>query len=320
MIALIAAALLAVIPVHGVVIANLQDGTTIVRTDPVTRMFPAQTRRYRLTPAATFRVGTTIDALLDPSRKPWSLRQAVAAASFAPGLPDSGRAVPVRIGSKLPAALLVDQRGRLVRLERAFSGKTLLLSFVFTRCPDRTLCPAISGKFAYLQRRLDPQRFALAEITLDPQYDSPAVLREYGAQYGARPQIWTLLTGTGSTIQRVLNEFSISSMRVSTSNFLHDDRLFIVTPGGSIAYVVETGTWDPLGVLAQARAVSGLASNPFERFKLALVADVVALCGGSESAGITLLELSLFTLLTVIAFAGVWAVARVLWPKRNTTS
>lgn len=319
MIALIAAALLSVVPVHGVVIANLPDGSTIVRTDEVARTFPAQTRRYRLTPRATFHTGTTIDALLDSSGDPWRLRQAVAAAAFAPGLPDSGRVVPVRLGSKLPAALLVDQRRRLVRLDRFFGGKTVLLSFVFTRCPDRTLCPAISGKFAYLQQRLDPQRFALVEITLDPQYDSPAILREYGAEYGARPQIWTLLTGTGSTIQRVLDEFSISSMRVSTSNFLHDDRLFIVTPTGSIAYVVETGDWDPVAVLAQARAVSGLASNPFERFKLALVADVVALCGGSEFAGIALLELSLFTLLTVIACAGMWAVARILWPKRNVS-
>ena len=320
MIALIAATLLTVVPVHGVAIANLPDGTAIVRTDAVAGMFPEQTRRYRLTPAVTFHVGTTIDALLDRSGHPWKLRQAVAAAAFAPGLPDSGRVVPVRIGSKLPAALLVDQRGRLIRLDRFFSGKTVLLSFVFTRCPDRTLCPAISGKFAYLQQRLDPRRFALVEITLDPQYDSPAILREYGARYGARPQIWTLLTGMGSTVQRVLDQFSISSMRVSTSNFLHDDRLFIVTPGGSIAYVVETGGWDPLAVLAQARAVSGLASNPFERFKLALVADVVALCGGSEFAGIVLLELSLFTLLTVIAFAGMWTVARILWPKRNVQS
>jgi cytochrome oxidase Cu insertion factor (SCO1/SenC/PrrC family) len=320
MIALVAAALLTVVPVHGVAIANLPDGTAIVRTDAVAGTFPAQTRRYRLTPPATFHIGTTIDALLDSSGDPWRLRQAVAAAAFAPGLPDSGRVVPVRIGSKLPAALLVDQRGHLVRLDRFFSGKTVLLSFVFTRCPDRTLCPAISGKFAYLQQRLDPRRFALVEITLDPQYDSPAILRQYGAQYGARPQVWTLLTGTGSTIQRVLDEFAISSMRVSTSNFLHDDRLFIVTPGGSIAYVVETGGWDPLAVLAQARAVSGLASNPFERFKLALVANVVALCGGSELAGVVLLELSLFVLLTIIAVAGMWAVARILWPKRNVQS
>jgi cytochrome oxidase Cu insertion factor (SCO1/SenC/PrrC family) len=306
-----------VIPVHGLVLASFADRTAIVRTDPVVDTFPAQTRRYRLSPPASFPPGTAIDALLDSSSRPPTLHEPIAAAAFAPGLPDPGRVVRVEIGSKLPGAELVDQGGRLTQLRSAFLGKTLLLSFMFTRCPDRTLCPAISGKFAYLQQRLDPRRFALAEITLDPQYDSPAVLRDYGADYGARSQSWWLLTGTGSTIAHLLDQFGISSMRVSASNFLHDDRLFIVTPAGAIAYVVETGGWDPQSVLAQARAVAGLSSNPFERFKLALVADVIALCGGSEFAGVALLELTLFTLLTIIAVAGLWVVGRVLWSKRT---
>jgi protein SCO1/2 len=313
-IALFAAAALTVIPIHGLVLESGSDRAAIVRTDAVVDMLPPRTRRYRFVPRARFRAGTTIDALLD--RTGSTLLQPIAAASFAPGLPDPGRVAPVRLGSSIPPAQLVDQNARLVELSQLFKGKTLLLSFIFTRCPDRTLCPAISGKFAYLQDRLDPRRFALAEITLDPQYDSPAVLRSYGALYRAKAGSWWLLTGTGSTIQHLLNEFKISSMRLSASNFLHDDRLFIVTPSGNVAYIVETGGWDPQSVIAQARAISGLASNPFERFKLALIADVVALCGGSELGGVVLLELSLFTLLTIGALLGMWAVARILWAKR----
>jgi cytochrome oxidase Cu insertion factor (SCO1/SenC/PrrC family) len=316
---LLAAAFVGLIPVHGVVLQPLSDRAAIVRIDAVTQMLPSQTRRYGIAPAARFATGTTIDALLDPAAHPPQLRDAVAAGAFAPGLPDTGRVVRVDLGSQLPAARLVDQDGRVVQLDRAFAGKTLLLSFIFTRCPDRTLCPAISGKFAYLQQHLDPDRFELAEVTLDPPYDSPAVLRKYGLGYSASFRSWSLLTGTGSTIQRLLDEFGISSMRVSSSNFLHDDRLFIVTPSGRVAYVVKTAQWDPQGVIAQARAVSGLASNPFERFKLALVAGAVALCGGSQFAGIALLELTLFTLITLAAVAALWGVARILWPKRNVS-
>jgi protein SCO1/2 len=225
----------------------------------------------------------------------------------------------VRIGSRLPAATLVDQDGRVRQLASYFRGKTVMLSFMFTRCPDRTLCPAISAKFAYLQPRIDPSRFALAEITLDPQYDSPEVLRRYGRALGMSSQAWALLTGTGSTIQRLLDAFNISSMRVSSNNFLHDDRLFILTPQGRVASVVESADWDPQSVLAQAQAVSGLASNPFERFKLALIAEAVALCGGSESSGIALLELTLFTLLTAIAFAALWVVGRVIWSRHDAS-
>ena len=68
----------------------------------------------------------------------------------------------------------------------------------------------------------------------------------------------------------MLDEFRISSLRLSTSNFLHDDKLFIVTPEGRIGFVAETAGWDPQAVLAQARSIAGLSSNPFERFKLSL--------------------------------------------------
>jgi hypothetical protein len=155
----------------------------------------------------------------------------------------------------------------------------------------------------------------LAEITLDPPYDSPAVLHAYGAAYGARTARWRLLTGTGTMVQRLLDAFRISSMRLSSDNFLHDDKLFIVSPTGRVATIVQTGAWDPGEVMAQAHAVAGIASNPFERLKLALVAEAVAVCGGSEFAGIALLELTLFLFLTVTSLAALWAVARLIWSR-----
>jgi protein SCO1/2 len=316
MLALLAAvAALGVFPVHGTVLDRLPDGTAIVRTDAVVQTLPAATRRYRIVPTTAVTAGTEIDALLDRSTTPWSLREAAIAREFAPGLPQPGRVIPVELGSPLPAARFVNQDGRIVDLERSFLGKTTLIAFIFSRCPDRTLCPAISGKFAYLQGHLDPARFALVEITLDPPYDSPAVLRRYAAEYGANPAIWSLLTGKGSTIARLLDEFRISSLRVSTSNFLHDDKLFIATPQGRIAFVADTASWDPQAALAQARSVAGLSSNPFERFKLSLVANVVAICGGSQFAGIVVLELALFFLIVLFVAGALWWVARVLWAK-----
>lgn len=309
------ATLVTFVPVHGTTIARLSDGTAIVRTDAVPMMLPAQIRRYRVTPAASAAAGAELDALLDRSTRPWSLRKAVTAGPFIPGLPEPGRVIPLELGSPLPKATLVNQEGRIVELDRAFAGKTTLIAFIFTRCPDRTLCPAISGKFAYLQSHLDARRFALVEITLDPPYDSPAVLRRYGTAYGADPAMWSLLTGTGSTVKRLLDEFRISSLRLSTSNFLHDDKLFIVTSEGRIGYVADTASWDPQAALAQARSIAGLSSNPFERFKLSLVASIVALCGGSQFAGIVLLELALFALIVVLVAGGLWWVARMLWAK-----
>jgi cytochrome oxidase Cu insertion factor (SCO1/SenC/PrrC family) len=314
--ALIAALALVLVPVHGVVLATTAHRGAIVRTDAVTDMLPPQTRAYRIDPPISLSGNVGIDGYVDRSTAPWTLRDATIAGEFAPGLPDPARVLPVDLDSPLPVATLIDQDGHALDLSRAFAGKTTLLTFAFTRCPDRTLCPAISGKYAYMQSHLDPNRFALVEITLDPPYDSPAVLRAYGATYGAKAGDWKLLTGVGSSITHLLNAFRIDSMRVSSANFVHSDRLFIVTPAGKVAYIVEGGDWDPDGVMAEARAVSGLASNPFERFKLSLVASVVAICGGSQFAGIVLLELALFLFITAIAVTLLWCVGRVLWGKR----
>jgi hypothetical protein len=106
-------------------------------------------------------------------------------------------------------------------------------------------------------------------------------------------------------------------MRVSTANYIHNDRLYIVAPGGRIADVIQTSGWDPEAAIAQARAVAGLSSNPFERWRLSLIAGVVALCGGSQTAGIVLLETVLFFLITATVAAVLWAVARVLWVRSS---
>ena len=101
----------------------------------------------------------------------------------------------------------------------------------------------------------------------------------------------------------------------SSDNFLHGDKLFIVTPQGRVGSIVDTAAWDPSAVLAEAQSIAGMGSNPFERFKLSLVANVVAFCGGSQFAGIVMLELALFALVILVVAAGLWWVARVLWAK-----
>ncbi|MDE2481228.1 MAG: SCO family protein [bacterium] len=315
MIALVLAALVA--PFHGVFVSPVAGGAAIVRANPITNMLPAGAYRMRLEGSAPFKPGTGVDGLLDRSTTPWTLHEAIPAAPFTPGLPQQGRVESVDVGKPLPSAQLVTQDGAIVDLGRAYRGKTVLLSFAFTRCPDKDVCPAISSKFTQVQRALDPKHFAILEITLDPPYDSPAVLRAYGAQYEQDPRVWTLLTGTGTTIQRVLDEFGINSLQVNDADFIHNDKLFIVEPTGRVAYVIETAGWDPQGVIAEARSVAGMASNPIERFKLSLIASVVALCGGSQFAGVVLLELGLFFIILIAVVAGLWSVASVLWGAKS---
>jgi len=305
--------LLAVVPVHGVALGSGPHGTSIVRFDAVTATFPAQTRAVRVAPALRLPPGTGVDAFLDPSRAPWMLQDAHVAARFVAGLPDAGTVNAIDYGSYLPQTLLVDQNGRLLDLRSAFRGKVTIVSFVFTRCPDRDECPAISAKFSALQQRLDPSRFHLVEITLDPVYDSPAILHAYAKQFGADAAAWSIVTGQGHDVAHLLNAFGISSLRVSEARFDHNDKVFLTTPDGKVADIVQTAAFDPAALAAQAEHLAGMSSSVLGRIELALVASAAAMCGGSQFAGIVLLETVVFLLIAVISITALTLIARKIW-------
>lgn len=189
-------------------------------------------------------------------------------------------------GDRAPAYTLVDQDGQPLRLDRS-NGKVTVLSFVFSRCPDRTVRPAISGKFAYLQSRLDPRYFHLVEVTLDPAYDSPAVLSAYGRQFDANPRMWSIVTG--EPVKGVIDAFGVSSIANGSAKYIHDVRLVLIDRHGVLHDVVQTADWNPDDVVAMASNIGGFASNPLRRFWFATVANLVAFCGGNASVATTLL-------------------------------
>jgi protein SCO1/2 len=304
-----------VIPLHGVALGNGLGGTTIVRIDEVTGMVPSQTRPLRISPRTSLPAGTGVDGFLDRSRQPWRLYDASPAARFVAGLPETGKVFPIDYGSTLPHTRLVDQNGRIVDLARDFRGKAVALAFIFTRCPDKDECPLLSAEFAKLQKRLDPAHFHLIEITLDPAYDSPWVLKNYARQYGARADSWSILTGQQHDVQHLLDRFGISSLRVSDSSIQHNDKVFLTSTDGKVADIVQTTQFSPDALAAQMEHLAGMASNPFGRFKLALVASAIALCGGSQFAGVVLLETVLFLFIAICSFAMLAWVARKMWKR-----
>jgi protein SCO1 len=89
-------------------------------------------------------------------------------------------------GQEIPDVELVNQDGKTVRLSE-FRGKTLLLTFIYTRCPMPNFCPRLSSLFASLNRELakspECERTQLLSVSIDPKYDTPPVLRRYGLAY-----------------------------------------------------------------------------------------------------------------------------------------
>jgi len=83
--------------------------------------------------------------------------------------------------------------GDAVPLLEEYRGKVVVVNFIYTRCPLPDVCPRLSANFAAMQRRFRNTGLMLLSVTVDPDYDTPAVLAGYAARWGADPAIWRFL-------------------------------------------------------------------------------------------------------------------------------
>lgn len=108
---------------------------------------------------------------------------------------------------QVPDVSLLTQEGKKIDLQTYLDPeKLIVLDFIFATCT--TICPVLSVSFAHLQKQLgeDADRVQLVSITIDPDNDTPALLKEHIQKYGAQPG-WDALTGKRDTIIQVLKAF-----------------------------------------------------------------------------------------------------------------
>ena len=113
----------------------------------------------------------------------------------------------VLIDHKIPLFSLVDQTGRTVSLSD-FQGKVVVVDFIYTRCPLPDVCPRLSANFSSVSKKLRGREVEFLSITIDPQFDTPAVLSEYARRWQAG-ESWKFLTGTSAQIQEVAGLFGL---------------------------------------------------------------------------------------------------------------
>jgi protein SCO1/2 len=142
----------------------------------------------------------------------------------------------VAIGDAMPDFTLTDQDGGAVSLS-SFRGQLVAVDFIYTRCPLPDVCPRLSANFARLQKRFG-SKIALVSITLDPEYDSPAVLAEYARRYGADSRIWRFLTGPPEQVQKVAGHFGVVYWPEENA-ITHTSTTALIDTDGRLAASVE---------------------------------------------------------------------------------
>lgn len=175
-----------------------------------------------------------------------------------------GKSVYREIGEAAPSFALYNQEGAVVSADQ-FRGQRVVLNFIFTRCPVATMCPAATARMITLQRLAREQGivdFRLVSITLDPAYDTPAVLKTYGATRGADFANFDFLTGPETAIRSLLTQFGVIA-EPSENIWKHTLSTVLIDRDGKIVHRVDGSTWEPEDFLARLRLKpAAVASEP----------------------------------------------------------
>lgn len=138
-----------------------------------------------------------------------------------------------RIGPA-PEFTLTREDGRLLAL-RDLRGKVVAVTFVYASCADT--CPLLTAKLAGVQAKLGPDfgpRVFFVSVTVDPERDTPDVLKRYGEAHGAKPGGWAFLTGTPGEIRELTRRYGVFVRR---------------NPGGDVDHTFLTSIVDQRGIL-----------------------------------------------------------------------
>jgi protein SCO1/2 len=107
-----------------------------------------------------------------------------------------------------PDFALRDQSGHVVRLS-AQRGKSVVVAFLYTRCPD--VCPLIASNLNTALRRLGPTRadVRVLAVSVDPKNDTPTAVRRYVRLHRLVPQ-FRYLTGTRARLAPVWKAYHVA--------------------------------------------------------------------------------------------------------------
>jgi protein SCO1/2 len=241
----------------------------VVKHEEIKGYMPAMTMEFAVAPAdlAAAKPGQRIRAEMIPSKdadfrleKIWP-DDKVAADTVAAGARQlredtstRGKNAYREIGETVPEFALYDQEGRVVQSAR-FHGKQIMINFIFSRCPVATMCPASTIKMMSAQRMAKEAQIPnleLISITLDPAYDTPAVLKEYAAVRGIDTSNFSFLTGPENAIRDLLTQFGVIA-EFKGDILQHTLTTLLIDANGKIAHRADGSQWDPAEFVAKMR-------------------------------------------------------------------
>src|SRR5436853_6340691 len=144
-----------------------------------------------------------------------------------------------------PDFALTSQDGAPVKLSD-YRGRVVAVTFIFTLCADT--CPVLTPMMSFVQDQLGEdfgEKIAFVSITVDPERDTPEVLKEYAQAFGANLAGWSFLTGAPATIRDVTRRYGVYTSKSDNGDVEHTFLTSIVDPRGTLRVQYLGVRFDP---------------------------------------------------------------------------
>jgi protein SCO1/2 len=168
-------------------------------------------------------------------------------------------------GDVVPDFKLINQSGRTIHLGQ-FKGRVLLLTFIYTRCPLADYCPRMSKNFAEIDKALaaDPALYAkthLLSVSFDPKYDTPAVLKSYGAMYAGSSakeifEHWDFAAPPEDEMAAMDQFFCVGVTPGDSGTLNHSMSTVLIGKDGKVTAWYPTNDWKTADVLAAMKSAA----------------------------------------------------------------
>lgn len=149
----------------------------------------------------------------------------------------TGYAIETTMSENIPEFEYTNQDNEKVSLDD-LKENWWVANFIFTNCTS--VCLPMTSNMAYLQSVMKEEGIdaQLVSFSIDPERDSPEVLKAYAANYNVNFDNWSFLTGYDF---ETIREFSIKHFKNivkepvdGTDQFLHGTSFFLVSPEGEV--------------------------------------------------------------------------------------
>ena len=262
-------------PINGKIVAvDKNDRTATISHEDIIGYMPAMTMPFKIKNDADLEMmkpGDQITGTLVVDDTSSWVEIATIAEGAAPLSPTADVPSEPKPGEDVPDFGLTNQDGKRIHLAQ-YRGKALALTFVYTRCPQPDQCTLMSTNFATVDKELqkEPDIYAkthLLTVSFDPDYDTPKVLRSYGASHTGRYsdetfQHWEFATGTKDEVKGVAQFFGLRYFQDTESGdeqVIHSLRTAVIGPDGKLVKLYRGNEWKPAEIVSDLNALAGNA-------------------------------------------------------------